>query len=316
MNSNIIVAIFSYCKNLIFIFSCNKFLLDYVDIVIMFYFLYYLMKIKKSSPICFDVDLGKWKEWRFLLSSDRHVDNAHSDWNLQRKHLEFIKKKKWLVFDCWDLFDAMWGKRDPRSVKWDVLEQDNKPDYFNRIVQTATDLLWPYAEQIWFLGVGNHEESVMRRHEIDLMLMLHKNIRADYQKEILLWTFSGYIRLNKWDQQLVLHFDHGFGWSSPVTKGVIQSNRRAVYLPDADIVMSWHIHERNIVTLVQEKLNPSWTTRLRKQTHIAIPTYKEEFLQGFGYHRNNGRAPKPVGAWYLYVREEDGKLVYDLLNAE
>ena len=36
-------------------------------------------------------------EWHGLLSSDRHHDNAHTDQNLERKHLDEIIKRKGVV---------------------------------------------------------------------------------------------------------------------------------------------------------------------------------------------------------------------------
>ena len=36
---------------------------------------------KDSHEISFDVPRANWEKW-FLLSSDRHHDNAHTNWDL------------------------------------------------------------------------------------------------------------------------------------------------------------------------------------------------------------------------------------------
>ena len=46
--------------------------------------------------------LSKWEEW-ILLSGDRHWDNPKSDWKMQIKHLEEVKKRQAGVIDIGDL---------------------------------------------------------------------------------------------------------------------------------------------------------------------------------------------------------------------
>jgi hypothetical protein len=88
-----------------------------------------------------------------------------------------------------------------------------------------------------------------------------------------------------------------------VTKGVIKTARKAVYLPDPHIVISGHIHESWKVDLMRLRLGKTGTYH-DKQTHLCIPTYKEEL----------GAPPKPIGAYWLrlfYVNKRDEDLGFN-----
>ncbi len=54
---------------------------------------------------------------------------------------------------------------------------------------------------------------------------------------------------------LIMAYHHGYGGGGPVTKDVIQTNRRAVYLPDANIVISGHTHDRWIVPVTRNRIS-------------------------------------------------------------
>jgi len=53
------------------------------------------MKIDRINPHVLDITMNHEKDWEqwFLLSSDRHWDNPHSDWELQKKHLDLARKR-------------------------------------------------------------------------------------------------------------------------------------------------------------------------------------------------------------------------------
>ena len=55
------------------------------------------------------------------------------------------------------------------------------------------------------------------------------------------------------------------------------------------------------------------------QTHIKLPTYKEEYGDGFsGWHVETGKEPRPLGAWWLrftYSHEEE-KVIYEVVRAK
>ena len=99
---------------------------------------------------------------------------------------------------------------------------------------------------------------------------------------------------------VLLNYSHGYGGGGPGTKGVILTNRRATYLPDAHLVVSGHIHERWTLDLQRVRINSGGKVYHDTQTHVVVPTYKEEYGDGYGgWHVERGAPPKPTGAAWL-----------------
>jgi len=113
-----------------------------------------------------------------------------------------------------------------------------------------------------------------------------------------------------------LNYTHGYGGGGPVTKGVIQANRKAVYLPDAHFCVSGHIHEHWLMTQSRERLTRSGETKIDEQVHVCLPTYKEEYLMGEDFHRERGRPPKPLGAYWLRFFYDADDINYEFIRAK
>ena len=62
-----------------------------------------------SHEVTFEVPRSGWEQW-FLLSSDRHHDNAHTNWAMETRHLDEAVQKNAGILDFGDLFCAMQGK--------------------------------------------------------------------------------------------------------------------------------------------------------------------------------------------------------------
>ena len=63
------------------------------------------MKVDRVNPHVLDIEMDYkkgWEQW-FLLSSDRHWDNPHSDWALQKEHLDLARERNAKVLDFGDL---------------------------------------------------------------------------------------------------------------------------------------------------------------------------------------------------------------------
>jgi hypothetical protein len=119
-------------------------------------------------------------------------------------------------------------------------------------------------------------------------------------------------------QSINLKYFHGHGGGGPVTKGVIQSQRQAVFLPDADIVVSGHVHEQYTIPFTRERLKDAGKIVLEEQWHVRTPTYKDEYKDGYGgWHIETGKSPKPLGAYWLKVSCVANKPIhFDFLRAK
>jgi len=259
---------------------------------------------RNVHEIRFDNVRSGWKQ-SALLSSDHHWDNPHSDRELMRQHLEEALALRAPVIIYGDFFCAMQGKWDKRSNKNDIRPEHAKGDYLDQLVTTAADWLAPYAMILAVIGPGNHETGVAKRHETYLIDRLVEAIKARVpQSPVRVGGFSGWVRFQftvcgseRHSRRLWYH--HGYGGGGPVTRGVIQTNRRAVYTI-ADYIATGHTHDAWIMPIQQQHLSDFNVVKHGEQLHICTPGYKEEFADGFGgWHIERGGPPKPIGACWL-----------------
>lgn len=255
-------------------------------------------------------------EQYFLLSSDQHWDNPDCDLALLKRHLEEAKKLGALVFIFGDFFCAMQGKYDKRSDKSKLRPEHQTSKYLDSLVETAADWLMPYREQIALIGLGNHETAILKNHETNIIERLVERLNAnkgDSKHTVYMGGYGGWITIKNRREQddgntrtLRIKYFHGHGGGGVVTKGVIQSQRQALIYPDADIVVSGHVHEEYVISYVREKIKANNKIELSKQYHVRTPTYKDEYKDGYsGWHVETGKPPKPLGAFWLKVNKHN-----------
>lgn len=264
------------------------------------------------------VKAGK-DQW-VLLKSDDHWDNPHCRRDLLQRHLEQAVERDAPIIGGGDLFCAMQGKYDKRASKSDIRPEHQNGRYLDSLVDTATEWYAPYSSHMVCEGRGNHDMSIKRRHETDLMDRLCGKLRSEAGSKVEAMGYGYWVKfvLRRGEQRQAVYVKiyHGSGGGGPVTKGVIQTNRRAVYLPDADIVMTGHVHESWAVCLRRERINKACNLSHDSQWHVCTPTYKEEYGDGSkGWHVERGAPPKPLGAYWLRFFWDAPRFDYELIPA-
>lgn len=246
-----------------------------------------------------------WQQ-RVLLTGDRHHDSRESDHRMQLKHLDEAVRVNAPVIDIGDFFDIMQGKYDPRRKQSALRPEHRGDDYFDLVQDTTWDFFSPYANQMALLGYGNHERSVLKHNQIDLIKRLANELRrVSSHAGPFTGGYSGWVmfRFQTSDgrsQTIPMKYHHGHGGGGPVTKGVIQTNRRAVYLPDASIIATAHIHESWVLPIKRERLSQRGEQFFDIAWHVSVPTYRDDFNTGKdGFHIEGGRPPKPLGCSWL-----------------
>ena len=246
---------------------------------------------------------SKWDQY-FLLSSDRHHDNAHADHALERKHLDLAVERGAGIVDVGDMHCAMQGKFDKRSDLTACRPEQQEGRYIDSLVECAADFYAPYAENFVVIGTGNHETSILKRHETDLTERTCERMSAISGHKVHSGGYGGWVRfvvkINNTNRQCNMKYFHGSGGGGPVTRGVIQTNRMAVIFPQANIIVSGHTHDQWIVPIAREKLYKSGKVGMDEALHVRCGTYKDEYLDGFGgWHIERGGPPKSLGAMWL-----------------
>lgn len=269
-----------------------------------------LVKVEQSGAVTsvhFDVTTG-WEQW-FLLRSDVHHDSVACAVELEKEHLEEAKRRNAYIIDCGDLFDAMQGRFDPRRSMDELAEKYRRDDYYDYVVQDTAEFYTPYAGNFLLLAKGNHETAVRKNANTDLTDRLVYLLRTGHGSQVKAGGYGGWIRLmfNFSDGQntgprgsLKVKYFHGAGGDAPVTRGAIHTNRQAVYLPDADIVLNGHNHHAYYIPITRERLSNKGKQFFDLQHHVRIPGYKQSYGDGTaGWEVMRGGVPKPIGAVWM-----------------
>jgi predicted phosphodiesterase len=254
-----------------------------------------------------------WEQW-VLLRSDAHHDSKLCNRTLETEHLQLAKARQALIVDGGDLFDAMQGKHDKRSSFGEIRPEDVREDYLGAIVDHAAEDYAPFAANWLLLARGNHESGVMSHANIDLTSQLQFKLR-EHGSGAKIGGFCGWVLFRFKIQETViqtvrLRYFHGAGGNSPVTKGVLDASRQAVYLPDADIVLNGHNHQSYLFPVARERVTQQGDIRQDLAWFVRTPGYK----QRGGWEIEKGHAPAPHGcAWLRFWLEPHESLVrFDL----
>lgn len=264
-------------------------------------------------------------EQSLLLRSDVHHDHPQCDWKLEKKHLDEARDRGAIIIDNGDLFCAMQGKYDKRASKDNVREEHQYGDYLDRLVETAAEFYAPYAANFAVLGRGNHETSIRKRHETDLTERLASELRKRGSR-VQTSGYGGWVRFiisacGRPMQTILLHHYHGAGGGGPVTRGVIMTNRMAVYTPDADIILTGHTHDEWVVTIARQRFSEKAVVYRDEVKHVRVPGYKDAWDDGScGWENETGKGPKPLGAawcrFYYEAGEDTRRVKYEITEAK
>lgn len=264
------------------------------------------------------------EEQKVLLQSDVHWDNPHCNQEQFTRHLDEARAHDAPILDNGDFFCAMQGKWDKRANKNDLRPEHQRADYLDALVQTAAETLKPYRDLLTVRGDGNHETAILKHHETSLNERLVERLKVHGDTPIAKGGYSGFVVFQlQWASNnrtpFKLHYLHGHGGGGAVTRGVIQTNRHAVYLADADIIWTGHTHDAWMLPIARVRLNQDNTKIVHaNQYHISTPGYKEEWHDGYGgFHVERGAPPKPTGAAWLTFRHVDRHHVtFDIAEAK
>lgn len=257
------------------------------------------MQVRKLKTYSIEVkhDCTEAIRFSYLLLSDVHWDSPHCDRALLKKHLDMAKARGAGIMVFGDFFCAMQGKYDPRGAKGNIRPEHDVPNYLDALVDSAAEYLLPYRENILLITPGNHETSILKRLETDLTGRLCAALGVQT------CAYAGWVMLRYRSSSSSavknISYHHGYGGGGPVTKDVIQASRRSVYLPDADILVSGHTHDRWIFPIQRVRLNKGGQQQLQEQLHIKLGTYKDEFSGGNGWAVERGMPPKSMGGVWM-----------------
>jgi UDP-2,3-diacylglucosamine pyrophosphatase LpxH len=286
------------------------------------------MEVKKISRNLHAITL-KREENRLALLSDIHWDNPKCDRVKLKRHLEYFKEHQIPIFINGDFFCLMQGRGDRRGNKSDILPEHNNAKYLDSVIETAVEWWSPYAHLLTVIGYGNHETSIIKYQETDVLqrfvdLLNYKNKTSVYTGGYGGWIAFKYKPYESTTLTKTMKYFHGSGGGGIVTKGAINLTRALEMYENMDIFVMGHIHENSSRNDVRDSIHYNQGKRVyeleQRQIHLAITgSYKEEYGDGFGgWHIERGAPVKPTGGRILTfdsftINDKDGGKSYELL---
>ena len=241
---------------------------------------------------------------RIVLMSDLHWDNPKCNRDLLKRDLEYAAHNGLNILINGDLFCAMQGRYDGRRMKSDIRPEHNTSTYLDDLVGTAVEWFAPYMDNIALVGYGNHETSILKNCETDILARFVRGMN-DQGGNIVLGGYGGWV---VWSFRMPsgnavsyrMKYFHGSGGGGVVTRGVISAQRMLAQVHGQSCAWQGHVHESWSMVNVVESLNNNHTPILREVLQIRTPCYKEEYGDGTkGWHVMRGAPPKPLGAYIL-----------------
>lgn len=265
-----------------------------------------MINVQQLSPACINVTFNEvkagWEQW-VMLSSDRHYDSVKCDRALMKKQLDKAKERNALIVDCGDFFDAMQGRYDPRRSYAEMRPEYKEDTYLDAIVADAAKYMAPYAENIIMIGRGNHDNSVIKNNGVDIVSNLVYHLNRENNANIKIGGYGGWVRfqfISGKNESMLLKYFHGSGGDAPVTRGVLNTARQGLYLPDADVVVNGHNHNAYVVPISRERISNKGVVYQDTMNFIRTPSYSIDYGDGTGgWHIERGGPPKPRGCVWM-----------------
>lgn len=238
-----------------------------------------------------------WKQ-RFLLLSDMHLDSDHCDRALLKDLLEEATSTGAGIFHFGDLLDMMQGRNDRRGSKSQLKPEYKDDDYVGEVKADIVRFLRPYAGSFVMMGTGNHDLGPLKWLEYDLLDAICRDL------EINRMGYSGFIRFQFSQSEgkgnrtrKIMHFHHG-SVGGETTMGIQRVQRDAAKY-QADIYVSGHQHQSWLAETKRVRVNDSGHEVKETETHISIPSLKDEHDSWGGYHIEKDRSARPTGGFWL-----------------
>lgn len=248
---------------------------------------------------------------KIAMFSDIHWDNPKCDWDLLKKDLNYCVKESIPIVFNGDTFCLMQGKWDPRGTKSDIRPEHNNTKYLDSIVETAVDFFSPYAHLLTVVGYGNHETSVIKRQETDILQRFVDLLNYQNKSNVQTGGYGGWLIINQEVRSgnsltTRVKYFHGSGGGGIVTRGEINLTRALEMYEDFDVFTMGHIHENKCTNIARDAVEHhpmKGYFHMQRQIHLMITgTYKEEYGDGSkGWHVERGAPPKPVGSRILII---------------
>jgi hypothetical protein len=251
------------------------------------------------------------------FGSDFHIGASNVDYDFLQADLQEAADSDSRINIIGDVFDAILPK-DHKRYKPEALHRriSMTSNVLDEAVDWGEEILAPFADRIDVIAEGNHESSSSKYHATSLIERLVRRLNqqhvTDENHVIRYGGYTGFIDYRfSWDgdpdkgnnRRLVVYYHHGGGGASPVTKGMIDFNRKATFI-DSDVVVLGHKHNKISDTSAMRMSCPlqGEDPVTKQQVFVMCGAYMDTYQAGRGgYASDWGMAPQAKGGARLLV---------------
>lgn len=184
----------------------------------------------------------------------------------------------------------------------DAIESE---DIIGESVTFWANLLKPFKSQVIGLGIGNHEDNIIKRCSVNPMKMLCDILDVPYlgysfMVRLILSTVSGGGRT------IIIRGHHGWGMGGRTIGGELTKYSRDASMFDADIFLYGHTHRLQTDTM--PRLAIVGNRLVSKEKHIVLcGTFLKTFSDGTDctYAEAMGLPPAKIGAPTINIKPND-----------
>lgn len=254
-------------------------------------------RLQPIQSIPLDVEIpGFPAEVKLLLQSDVHIMSPNMDEKALRAEVARAKRDNAIILINGDLFDLILPSDSKRYTPSAV--GSIRDDLINEALDRAVDVYKPVANQIAMVGMGNHEDSALKHHSVDLVKLFVERINA-LGGDAKYGGYAGWIILKPRRERTLttykIRYHHGAGGSSPVTRGTIDFSRMMANISGADMLWIGHKHYQKHERYMQEYVSTQGTVYARVTEAIMTGGYITQLEGPVNYSLKKNMAHLPVG---------------------
>ena len=250
------------------------------------------------------------EKFRLGLLSDLHFGASSMCKSVLKYDFERMANADCRIAINGDVFDFILPsdlKRfDLDALDRELLQHGVKP--IDAAIDMAYEFIKPYAHLIEFIGIGNHEAHVSKRHHIDVMSILLYRLNQLPNVDIKPGGWCGFwnISLRRQGQgtSYTMYRHHGAGGSAQMTLGILEFQRMMIWLGDIDGIWLGHKHNRFSVDGTKTSYSPERNeTKTKKVDFMMTGSYLST------YGTDKGTKPSYAMAWNLSPQPMGGLIV-------
>jgi hypothetical protein len=235
------------------------------------------------------------QEFYFGLFSDLHLEATDHDSNQFKHDMEEAVSLNSRIFINGDIVDAI-VLNDTKRYSAGKAPYPDSEAQINKTIDNVVDKLIPYVNNIDLISPGNHEESLLKYNNFDILSMIIYLLNKERDSSlppIIYGDYRGIIRLKfkiaKSNSRRVydIYRHHGIGGAAPISKGMIDLSRLKI---SALADLYWIGHKHKAITDYVDPLiyaNSVGQLKTRERRAIITPGYKKAFSEN-----NKGRVKK------------------------